>query len=235
MLSIICPVYNEEEILEQNVRQLYEYAQSRQYTFEIIAISNGSTDSTDQIGEKLANELPHFHFFTFPERGVGAAFKIGVKNCIYENVVFLDVDLSSDLKFIDHSIALLQHCDLVVGSKRLGRQNRSITRKLGSLLYISLAQLLFNVTMTDFSPGSKAFKKTPLLRILEHLDDWTGFVFELGVYFTLQNKDIVQIGVDCVDLRKSSFGLIHEATYRYKHLYIIWRKLKESSSWLHLS
>jgi glycosyltransferase involved in cell wall biosynthesis len=234
MITVLIPAYNEEAILESSVKKLHSFLTEKTVDHEILVISNGSTDRTEEIGKRLEKEYPWFRILTLPKRSVGRAFELGVKEARNEDVISIDADLSSDLNFIVYAQELLHRCDMVVGSKTLGRQFRSILRVAGSQLYIFFVQYFFELALTDFSMSCKAVKRSAALPALSHLDSWTGYILELCLYMRLKGKKIVQIGVDCNDRRKSRFSLTHEVFYRYAHLYRTWRKLRENQSWFQL-
>jgi glycosyltransferase involved in cell wall biosynthesis len=72
--TIFIPVYNEEDILFKNIERLVSYLGRYFSSYEIMIGSNGSTDSTIKIGEKLQNSYPEVTFFHISEKGVGKAF-----------------------------------------------------------------------------------------------------------------------------------------------------------------
>jgi glycosyltransferase involved in cell wall biosynthesis len=225
--SILIPVYNEEAILEASFKKLSSFLSEKRYDYEIIFGSNGSDDSTLKILEELSKANHKLKFIDIPEKAPGKAFIEMVKISSYEKLITLDADLSSDLSFIDHAALLLDYCEMVVGSKTLGAQRRTLTRVLGSQLYITLAQLIFKLTISDYSIGCKAFKKSAILPYLNNLDSWTGYIFELSYLLTKNGNKIIQVGVDCDDQRKSRFNLLYEGYYRFKHLAEMNRKLRE--------
>ena len=73
--TIFVPVYNEEEILRQSIETLINYAAGLGVAYEIIAVSNGSSDASVEIGRKLEQERAQVRFFDLPQKGVGRAFK----------------------------------------------------------------------------------------------------------------------------------------------------------------
>ena len=235
MLSIIIPVFNEEEILEDSIDKVHEYLKARLIQHEIIVISNGSTDSTVSIGERLAHKHSYMSFYHLSQRGAGLAFVKGVRTAKGELIATLDVDLSSELVFLDYAYDLLRYADMVVGSKTMGNQKRSALRVLASQLYILISNLAFGITISDYSIGSKAFRREALLPALPHLDLWTGYIFELCLYLHHNAKKVVQIGIDCRDQRRSRFNLLHEGFYRYRHLWRCRRMLNDPDSWFHRS
>lgn len=232
MLSVIIPAYNEAEIIEHSVNYVHEYMQQRGLTHEVIVVSNGSTDGTDDICRRLAGENRWFRFFITEQRGPGRAFAKGVREAAYEYVVSLDADMAFELRFIDYSVSLLEHGAMLVGSKSMGRQQRSLLRVFASQTYILCTQILFGTTISDYSIGCKAFRRSAILPVLEHIDSWTGYILELCVFLTDSGQDVLQIGVNCFDNRASHFNLFHEGYFRFYHLYRVSRMRKDPQSWL---
>lgn len=231
MISIVIPVYNEEQILKPSIEKLAQWFALRSQPFEVLIVDNGSTDRTWEIALELKKTYPWFHPHKIPEKSVGRAFATGVRNAKFPYVVSLDCDLSTDLNFIHFAESLLKYSAMVVGSKTLGQQKRSLVRVLGSQTYLLISQILFQMTLTDFSMGAKAYRREAILPILDVVDTWTAYVFEICVWLTIQQKPIIQIGVTCADHRKSRFNLLHEGIYRYSNLFKVWRRSKDPQSW----
>lgn len=230
MISIVIPVYNEEELLRQNILRLHQWLKEQQIDAEILVVDNGSTDQTPQISRALEQEQL-IRYFHLPERSVGRAFARGVREARSPWIVSVDADLSADLMFIALAQSLMPFADMIVGSKTLGKQKRSAVRIIGSQMYLLFTQILFQMTITDYSMSAKAYRREAILPILDKLDTWTAYVFETCVWLHKQKKTVLQIGVDCDDRRKSRFNIWHEGFYRYSHLFRLWRRLKDPNSW----
>lgn len=230
MISIVIPVYNEEELLRDNIHRLSRWLADRKLAAEILVVDNGSTDKTPQISRDLQSQNL-IRYFRIEERSVGRAFAIGVREAKNQWVVSVDADLSADLMFIAMADSLMPYADMIVGSKTLGEQKRSLFRIIGSQMYLVFTQIFFQMTITDYSMSAKAYRREAILPILDKIDRWTAYVFEITVWLHNNKKSIVQIGVTCDDHRKSRFNIWHEGFYRYAHLFKLWRRLKDPSSW----
>lgn len=233
MISIVIPVYNEEELLHGNIHRLTEWLSGRKLAAEILVVDNGSTDRTPDISREL-EQKNLIRYFRINERSVGKAFAIGVREARNPWVVSVDADLSADLMFIAMAESLMPYADMVVGSKTLGEQKRSLLRILGSQVYLVFTQIFFQMTITDYSMSAKAYRREAILPILDRIDTWTAYVFEITVWLHNNKKNIVQIGVICEDHRQSRFNIWHEGFYRYAHLFKLWRRLKDPQSWFNL-
>ena len=225
--SVLIPVFNEERILESSIHRLSEYLSIHLPGSEIIIIDNGSTDRTSEIAKILSACLPSITFLQIPSRGPGNAIKEGIKAAKGDYIVTLDADLSSDLLFIDYVKDLSRHADLIIGCKTMGNQRRTLFRLIASHLYITFAQWLFDLSISDYSIGVKAFRRSLVFPYVEHLDPWTGYILELVLICRKNGGRILQIGIDCEDKRESRFNLLYEGFYRAWHLLKIKGKLKD--------
>jgi hypothetical protein len=173
-----------------------------------------------------------FRTFSLEERGPGRAFALGVREARGESVLSLDADLSSSLDFVTEAHRLLEHSQVVIGSKSMGVQRRTPTRVFGSYLYISIAQLLFDLSITDYSIGCKAFRRELILPFASEIDPWTGYVFEICLYCKLRQIPIIEVGVECEDKNPSRFNLGFEAFYRFRHLFQTKRLMASENYWI---
>lgn len=224
LISVLIPVYNEEEIISQNSKKLVDFLRESGLEFEILIVSNGSTDATEILGRSLEAEYPEIRFFSLPEKGVGRAFSLGVKSASGDYVISVDMDLSIDLDFIKSAAVLLNKNDIVVGSKKMGSQDRPFWRKAGSTAFILTARLLLGLSFEDYSIAAKAYRRSNILKYLNKIDYGTSYVLDI-IYFTLGNGgEAVEIPVRCEDFRASKFNLLNEAVYRFKNLFQLWWK-----------
>ena len=225
--SVIIPVYNEEEILVANAENLMAHLMRHHKAFEIIIGSNGSTDGTVTQGEILASRHKAVRFFHLDERGVGHAFRQGVRMARHEFVVSLDMDLSVELEFVERALDLLSRgYEIVVGSKKMGRQKRTTFRILGSGIFILCARLLLGLSFDDYSIGAKAYRKSVLLTHLDKVDHGTSYVIDVICLVSRSGGRIIEIPVLCEDFRASKFNIVHEGVYRYSKLFKLWWNLR---------
>lgn len=218
-VTINIPVYNEEEIIVKNTEVLKAYMDSIGVEYEILIIDNGSTDKTVALGKELQNKYPQVRFFFIPEKGVGLAFKKAVAEAKYEHLISMDVDLSVDLNFIKVANVLLNDNTVVIGSKIMGSQKRSLLRRLGSSIYILLARLLLGLRFSDYSIGAKGFRRTFVMKHFDYIDKYTNYILNLTYIASKKGLKVIEIPISCVDYRKSRFNLLKEAFYRFFMLF----------------
>lgn len=216
------PVYNEEELIEANAVRLLEFLGSLGSPFEIIIGSNGSTDRTVELGQALAARFPNVHFFHVPERGVGGVFRRFVREARYDILISLDMDLSIDLDFVTRALEAMRTHDIVVGSKNMGSQKRSLLRVAASTLFVTCARWLLKIDYADYSIAAKAFRR-PLIERYEYLiGGGTAYVIDMVYYVSRDGGRVIQIPVNCEDRRQSKFNLIHEGFYKFYNLGRLW-------------
>ena len=223
-VTVAIPVYNEEELLRPNTLALVGHLRRRYTDFELLLGSNGSTDGTTEIGQELAAEIPEVGFFHLPERGVGRAFRRFVEDARFDAIVSLDMDLSTDLDFIDEAVRELDGCDIVVGSKRTGSQNRSRFRRLGSATFVVLASRMLGVEFVDYSIGAKAYRVPTIRRYMSLISHGSAYVLDLVYYVHRDGGRVVQVPVFCEDFRRSRFNLGREAVHKFSNLARLWWK-----------
>jgi len=229
-VSVMIPVYNEEEVIYENTEKLINFLEKTFQNFEILICSNGSNDNTVRIGKELERKYNNrVRFFSIPQRGVGSAFKKNVSEAKYKKLVSVDMDLSIDLESIKQSVLLLNDYDLVVGSKKLGKQKRSVIRILISRIFIRLTRILLGIKYTDYSLSGKAFKKSIVEKYINRISHSSFYVVE--IIYSAQNErhKIKEISIVCRDNRISKFNIFSEIFYQFCNLMrlTIQRKLEK--------
>ncbi len=109
-----------------------------------------------------------------------------------------------------------------MGSKKVGSQRRPFLRKLMSDTYIFLVKILLGLNFSDYSIGTKGYKKEKILKYLDRIDHGSSYVVETIFLLKRNEGRIKEIPVFCHDVRKSKFSLFHEIIYRFKNLLIFW-------------
>ncbi len=225
-LSILIPLYNEEQTLIAGVRQLLRFLRQEGIDAEILLGCNGSTDATAVIGRMLEGALPgHVRFFQIPDRGhLGHIFRIAAEMAVSPFMVTVDVDMSVGTDFIRTALDLLKNHQIVVGSKLSGSQDRSAVRNAGTGLYALCAQVLLGLPYDDYSPGAKGYRLESVRPLLEGVSDDTGYVLDLLCEAGHAGLKVATVPIICRDFRKSRFNLIELGVGRFFHLFQVWLK-----------
>ena len=220
--TVFVPVFNEEYLLTTNITRLVHFLESSDTAYEIIIGSNGSTDMTCELGRQLCEQHKTASFFHLRKKGVGAAFREGVKRARYDRIITVDIDLSINLEFIHEAYRLLAEYDIVVGSKIMGNQKRSWIRRMASNCFIRCAKLLLKVDFQDYSIAAKGYRTEIVKRYLPYVDEKTFYVIEIVHRAYHEGYRLKEIPVQCHDTRGSRFNLIYEGIYKFSSLFRLW-------------
>jgi len=175
-VSVVLPAYNEADMLERAVDAVEKRLRELGVSFEIIIAEDGSTDSTYEIARRIAEEKDFVRLLHSDFRlGRGGALKRAFKLASGETLVYLDVDLATDLKHLEELInsVRLEGYDVATGSRLLPESNAARTRKrkLMSVTFNFLVRVLLRSELRDHQCGFKAFKKSSLTKILGEVKD----------------------------------------------------------------
>jgi glycosyltransferase involved in cell wall biosynthesis len=167
-LSVVVPIFNEEEILEQKTAFLRGELESRFDRFEIILSENGSTDGTKEIARGIAGREENVRAIIDdipPDYGM--ALIKGIQASREECIAILELDYL-DLDFLARAHAKLNEYDLVIGSKKLspGIDQRPFKRKIFTWLYNFLVRRLFSLKLSE-THGLKVMNKSAILPIMD--------------------------------------------------------------------
>lgn len=102
MLSVIVPVFNEQALLKEHLRQIVSYLESMETEFrwEVVIVNDGSLDNTTRIVDQIAAQRENIVALHHPKNfGLGQAMKFGFNNTRGDYVITMDIDLSYD---VDH-------------------------------------------------------------------------------------------------------------------------------------
>jgi len=163
-LSLIIPVYNEEENLPILVEAIHKALDPLSYTWEVILVDDGSEDDSLKVLTKLAEEDPqHLRVLSFRRNfGQTAAIAAGLDYARGEIIVLLDADMQNDPADIPMLLAKLDEgYDLVSGWRKL-RKDTYLTRTLPSNLANKLISKVTGVPLHDYGCTLKAYRREVL-------------------------------------------------------------------------
>ena len=164
--SIVIPIFNEEEILEESTNAIFSLCKRMEIDFEIIFSENGSTDKTKAIAEELTNKHPEIKIISNPEPNYGNALKTGFEIAKNDLVISFDIDYYSE-SFLSEALKLESEYSGITASKRLGssEDGRRFIRRLATNFFVILLKTLFGTKLSD-THGMKAIKKSEIEKFL---------------------------------------------------------------------
>lgn len=166
MFSIVIPVYNEEDSLNELVERIEKATKDLHQPYEIVFINDGSTDKSQEVIDRLASAHNNIGSITFRKNfGKSAALSAGFKHVKYDIIFTMDADLQDDPVEIPRFLAEIENgYDLVTGWKenRLDPKEKTIPSKLFNAMTSKMSGLKLN----DYNCGFKCYKR----EVLEEID-----------------------------------------------------------------
>ena len=165
-ISIIIPVYNEEESLPHLFNVLQKNIEKFSFKTEVIFINDGSTDRTPELLDKAVKKHKNFKVIHFRRNfGQTAAFMAGFDHASGEIIVTLDADLQNDPADIPSLIEKLSEGYDIVSGWRKNRKDDFWLRILPSKIANKIISYFTKVNLHDYGCSLKAYRKD----VIDHL------------------------------------------------------------------
>ena len=134
LLSVVIPVYNEENNIDPLLKRLLPVVKN--YNFEIIFISDGSKDKTDEVIKSKAKKDPSIKFVSFLRNfGHQKALTCGYNFAKGDCVITMDADLQDPPEIISQMVKKWQEGAKIVYAKREKRDVDNFIKKLTAYLF----------------------------------------------------------------------------------------------------
>jgi glycosyltransferase involved in cell wall biosynthesis len=189
-VSVVVPAYQESGSIAAALTRLAEVLDNSGRRYEIVVVSDGSTDGTAERARELC--LPEVTVLEyFPNRGKGHALRYGFQHSQFPLVAFLDGDLDLHPSvlpgFLDRLDADL--ADVVVGSKVHPESavTYPLVRRIASRTFRRLTRLALGIDLGDTQTGIKALRRSVAAPVMQNLSV-TGFAFDLEMMCWLAER-----------------------------------------------
>jgi glycosyltransferase involved in cell wall biosynthesis len=159
-ISVIIPLFNEEESLPELTGWIDRVMQANHLTYEAIMVDDGSSDTSWEVIERLKNENPNIRGIKFRRNyGKSAALHSGFQIAKGDVVITMDADLQDSPDEIPGLFKMIagERFDLVSGWKKK-RYDNAFTKNIPSKLYNWTARKFSGIMLHDFNCGLKAYR-----------------------------------------------------------------------------
>jgi len=216
VLDVVIPVFNEEAQLTGSVERVLDHLGALPWSYRVTIADNASTDQTAMIARRLSHSHPEVTVVHLAEKGRGRALKRVWSTSDSVVLVYMDVDLSTDLAALLPLVAPLVsgHSDLAIGSRlaRSSRVERGARRELISRGYNLILRQTLRARFSDAQCGFKAIRREAAQELLPLVEDNAWFFdTELLVVAERSGLRIHEVPVDWVDDPDSSVDLVRTA------------------------
>tara|TARA_B100000700_G_C15051500_1_gene860542 strand:+ start:2776 stop:3747 length:972 start_codon:yes stop_codon:yes gene_type:complete len=162
-ISVVVPIYNEEESIELLVEEILIALRPSGETFEVILVNDGSQDNSSEVLTRITEKIPELVCVLLRKNyGQTAAMAAGFDVARGEIIVSLDGDLQNDPADIPLIVKKLREGFDLVSGWRFQRQDAAIKRKLPSKLANRLIGKVTGVKLHDYGCSLKAYNREVL-------------------------------------------------------------------------
>ncbi len=184
-LSIVVPLFNEEESLPELCAWIDRVMAENSYTYEIILVDDGSTDDSWPVIEKLRDANPNVKGIKFQRNyGKSAALNEGFKAALGDVVITMDADLQDSPDEIPGLRAMITNdgFDLVSGWKK--KRYDPLSKTIPTKFFNGVTRRISGIHLHDFNCGLKAYKRKvvksievygEMHRYIPVMAKWAGF------------------------------------------------------------
>lgn len=185
-LSIVIPLYNEDESLPELSAWIDRVMQENNFSYEVIMIDDGSTDDSWKVIEQLREANAHIKGIKFQRNyGKSAALNEGFKAAQGDVVITMDADMQDSPDEIPELRKMIVEdgYDMVSGWKKK-RYDNTLTKNIPSKLFNAAARKSSGIKLHDFNCGLKSYRKKvvksieiygEMHRYIPILAKWAGF------------------------------------------------------------
>ncbi len=246
MLSVICPIYNEEKYIAKCIESILVQDYPKD-DLEVLFLDGMSSDRTREIVGEFATRYPYIRLLDNPERIVPYAMNCGIEACKGDVVIRLDAHATYANNYF---------LELVGSLKRLGADNVGCVCKTDVLNKTPKTLAIREVLSNKFGVGNSTFRTG--IDKEQEVDTvpfgcWRRDVFDkYGLYDTrlVRNQDIelnkriirsggkifIVPGTYCTYLARETFGKLAKNNYgngKWNILTVFYTKQLKSLSWRH--
>lgn len=220
-LTVVVPYYNPGNLLVPTMERLLTVLDASGASYEVIAVSDGSTDGSDRELDDLVarRQGPLTNLVIAHNQGKGAALRIGLARGRGRYLGFIDADGDLDPILLDsfQTMVRLYSPDIILGSKRhpLSEVEYPLLRRIYSWGYQQVVRMGFRLNIRDTQTGIKLIRRDVLSAVLPRMVE-KRFAFDLELF---------------VIARRLGYKRFLEAPIRLRHQFtstVSWRSVYRS-------
>lgn len=230
-VTVVLPALNEADIIEQTIDKISQALKTYGCTYEIIIAEDGSTDGTDKKAAELAQQRSYVRHLHGEKRlGRGKALKNSFKQSKGKVLIYMDVDLATDLKHLSQLIDAItvEGYQLATGSRMLSQSKvkRTFTRGFASKTYNFMVRVVLGSKLKDHQCGFKSFERENLLPLLDEVEANHWF-WDTETLVRAQRKGykVKEISVEWKSTRETKVKLFKDSFDMGWQVLVLWKHL----------
>jgi polyisoprenyl-phosphate glycosyltransferase len=218
-VTIILPCYNEEGHVIAEVERITRAMDSSGYSYELLAIDDGSTDQTLAKLHEAAPRFPQLEVIPMPRNGgSGVVRRIGTQRAQGEIVAWTDADMTYPNERIPELVQVLEKdpmVDQVVGARTSEQGTYKFLRVPAKWVIRKFAERLSGSRIPDLNSGMRVFRREVALPYLRLLPPGFSCVTTITLAFLSNNHEIQYVPIEYAQRAgRSKFKFVSDA-YKY--------------------
>ncbi len=233
-LTVVVPYYNPGPALRATVQRAVEVLHGTGISFEIVTVSDGSTDGSDASLDDIDPDV--VVQVVLPHAGKGRAVRAGLARGRGRYLGFIDGDGDVPPELLAEFVEVVhqKHPDVVLGSKRHPDSQvvYPLARRLYSWGYQQLVRVLFHLDVRDTQAGIKLVRREVLSEVLPLMVE-EGYAFDLEMLVIARRlgyRDLVEAPVR-IGIRFSSTVSRRVVFDMLGDTFAIWRRLRSGDAY----
>ena len=205
-LSIVLPVYNEEESIPRLIEEIHTAIKPCGFTYEIVLVDDGSRDRSFEILKTMAVDDPSLVVLSFRRNfGQTAAMQAGIDQARGEVVALMDADLQNDPADIPRMMGHLDEGYDLVAGWRADRQDTFLSRRLPSMIANRIISKTTKVHLHDYGCTLKVMTRDvakalrlygEMHRFIPAIANWSGAkILEVAVNHRARQFGVSKYGI----------------------------------------
>lgn len=212
LISIVLPVYNEEEAIKEVIEKIKEVMNKNNFNYEILVVDDASTDKTLEVVNDIKEVRVIKHSLN---KGSGGSRKTGILHSKGDIIVMLDADGTYPAESIPELLKYFPEYDQVVGARTSEKGSLKFLRFPAKWIIRKLACFLSKTNIPDLNSGLRAFKRNVMLRFLYLIPDGFSCVTTMTLAFLCNGYQVKYVPIEYFKrIGKSKFHPVKD-TYNY--------------------
>lgn len=215
-ISVVIPLYNEAESLPELAAWIRRVMEQHGFSYEVIFVNDGSTDSSVKVIKELARENPALHLISFARNyGKSPALNEGFRRAEGDVVITMDADLQDSPDEIPELYRMITQdgFDLVSGWKK--KRYDPLSKTLPTKLFNATARRVSGIhNLHDFNCGLKAYRRD-VVKSIEVYGDMHRYIPYLA-----KNAGFTRIGEKVVHHQARKYGVTKFGLDRFVNGYL---------------
>ena len=196
MLTVVIPVYNEDEAILHTIDEMFLALKRKNLKFQVVVVNDGSSDSTYDVlttfleSSAKLKKYDSLEVIHHPHNmGYGAAIKTGLQHARYEYCAIIDADLtySPDEMVSLFEILKNRNFDMVVGMRTGKFYKGTLGKQILRFILRKIVEYMSGRSIPDINSGARVFKKSIAMKNSRILSDKFSFTTSLTLAFMMRH------------------------------------------------